>query len=67
MNLSLTKEDARFLRSQLATHLQRLEVELAHTEQRAFKASLAADVARLHGIAGHLDHVLEEDLLEEFV
>ena len=67
MNLNLTTEDARFLRAQLASHLQKLEFELVHTDQRAFKASLATDVARLHAIAGHLDRVLDEETMDEFV
>lgn len=67
MKLDLTVDDARFMKSQLDRRLQELEVELAHTEKRSLQHALAVDVQRMEKLTSQLGHLLEEEVVEEFV
>ena len=67
MKLDLTKDDARFLHAQVTRRLEELQTELVHSENRAFRTALTADVTKLENLAGRLAHLVRDEAVEEFV
>jgi hypothetical protein len=50
MQLDLTKDEASFLKAQLARHLEHLEGELARTDKHELQHALARDVSAVRAI-----------------
>ena len=57
MTLDLTKSEARFLALQLGLHVQHMQNELVHTDQRELKRAIAADLEALERIRARLAYV----------
>jgi len=47
MQIDLSIDEARFLHQHLARHLEEMESELVHTDQRDLQREIAADTQRL--------------------
>ena len=54
ITLALSPEDARFLREQLQRHIDEVDDELIHTDERTMRHALAEDVDRLRRIERQL-------------
>jgi len=54
MQIDLSIDDTRFLHQQLARHLEEMESELVHTDQRDMQREIAADARRLREILARI-------------
>ena len=54
ITLALSPEDARFLHEQLQRHIDEVDDELIHTDERTMRHALAEDVDRLRRIERQL-------------
>ncbi len=54
MQIDLSLDDARFLHQVLARHLEEMENELVHTDQRDLQREIAADARRLRELLGRI-------------
>ena len=61
MKLDLSKDEAMFLKEQLARRISDLEDELVHTDARDLQSALAGDARRLGAIGHRLDRLLDAD------
>ena len=61
VNVQLEPSDASFLADQLTRQLERLQVELAHTENRAMQHALAQDVDRLQALRERIAGAVNAD------
>lgn len=60
INLALSPDDARFLREHLQHHIDAVDDELIHTENRTMRHALAEDVNRLRRIEKQLATLVEK-------
>lgn len=61
MRLDLTDDEARFLAQHLASHIQKVDNELIHTDARAMQRELAADERRLNLLLQKIEFALRSD------
>jgi hypothetical protein len=54
MQIDLSLDDARFLHQVLSRHLQEMENELVHTDNREMQREIAADTRRLRELLGRI-------------
>jgi hypothetical protein len=54
LELQLSDHEARLLATHLNRHLERLDAELVHTDQRAMHRALAAEIDELRAVAARL-------------
>ena len=59
MQLEISRDDAQFLHDHLLRHLQRVEEELVHTEQRDMQRAIAAEARRLREL---IDRITPADV-----
>lgn len=50
VTLQLTRDDAQLLSQQVEAQINRLQVELVHTDDRALHRAIADDLARLEAL-----------------
>jgi len=60
INLTLSPEDARFLHQHLQRHIEEVDDELIHTDDRTMRHALAEDVDRLRRIEKQLTGLLAQ-------
>ncbi len=59
MQLELTEEETRLLSAQLEERVTHLEGELVHTDNRAFRHELSADIDRLKVLHARVKKLLQ--------
>ncbi len=61
--LELSESDTRILRTAIETRLREMRDELAHTDDRDYRAALKADVIRLEFIGRSIGAVVPDEQL----
>jgi hypothetical protein len=61
MTLELSLEEARFLSSHLARHIDQVDAELVHTDSRALQREIVQDLDHLRAIARKLERLIDAD------
>jgi hypothetical protein len=67
MNLILTPEEGRMLLRHLTQHIDHLDAELVHTDQRELRRSFAAELEALRSLADRLRSTAEQDTSPDLV
>jgi hypothetical protein len=59
MDLTLSTEEARFLKTHLDRHIEHVQNELIHTDKVQLQHGLADDLRRLQAIEQRLEQILK--------